>query len=102
MKYHLKPQPFPLIVGESLDNLSHIFVWIDGRKYKVDTVIKAVDLCFKLFFATHTNYPKESEAAWIFLQWYVFKIKTKYDKKYVSVSTLISEIEKRRENQQNL
>ncbi|CAH1170794.1 unnamed protein product [Phaedon cochleariae] len=83
--FGLTAQPIPVIVGENL-NGSEYFVCVGNLKYKVDIVLKAVDLCFKIYFATNTQYPKECEAASIFIQWYLFDIKTSFDKSSINDS----------------
>lgn len=54
--------------------------------------MKAVELCFKVFHALNANYPYEAEAAWSFIQKSIFNIKTKFDKNFTSVNSLISDI----------
>lgn len=85
----LTAQPIPITVG--LDDIT-AYVSINEILYKVETPLKAVDLCFKVFHAINANYPYEVEACWMFIQKFFFDIKTKFDKNYTSVNALISDI----------
>lgn len=93
LNFNLTNQPIPVLYGSLKKNIS-CYVAIEHQLYKVDTLIKAVDLCFKCYHSLHLEYPKKVECVWTFIQRYVYEIETKYDRKYVSVSTLISDIER--------
>lgn len=58
--------------------------------------MKAVDACYKFYHGLNVEYPKEADSVWMFIQKIVYKMNTPFDRKYVSVSTLISEIERLR------
>lgn len=92
LAYHFTEQPLVAFVGNSLSEISASFVIINNLKYSLETPIKAVDTCFKVFHALNAEYPQEVEAVWTFIQQYIFDIKTPHDKKYISVSTLISDL----------
>ena len=47
--------------------------------YRVDSVVEALDVCFKLFHSLHTSYPTESSHIWVVLQRAVYGIKTQWD-----------------------
>ncbi|XP_051168699.1 uncharacterized protein LOC127286345 [Leptopilina boulardi] len=66
-------QPYPVLCG-SLDKIHSSFVIINDVEYLIDTPLKAIDICFKAFFALNTNYPLESKGCWVFLQKFVFNI----------------------------
>jgi len=60
--------------------------------YKVDTPLRAIDLCFKIFHVMNASYPPEAETAWTFIEQIVYKFpKTKT---YVSVNSLMSDVVK--------
>lgn len=44
---------------------------------KINTIIKAVDICFKVFHIFNVEYSLESYNFWLFIQKYYFKIKNK-------------------------
>jgi len=89
-----KVQPLAIVVGDTLLNISGAFVSIDEYLYEVGTPLKAVDATFKAFHALHASYPPEAEPTWLFLQQQVYKIFTKFDKKFIAVSTLLAQFQK--------
>lgn len=60
-------QPFMIIVG-SIRDISAIYVIVELIKYKVNSILEAVDLTFKIFFVAHCEYPMESCHIWLFIQ----------------------------------
>lgn len=85
-------QPLPVIIGE-LDKITGCYICVNEIRYKVESPLKAVDVCFKIFHALNAEYPKECDSTWMFIQEYMYGITTKFDRKYVAVSSLISDIE---------
>lgn len=74
--------------------VSSFYVVIDHNFFKLESALKAVDICFKSFFSLHLNYPTESEQIWQFVQQFFFKINTKFDKNYQFVSNLVTNLNK--------
>ena len=72
-------QPQVLAVGDSILGARDFYVLYEDVVYEVDSLIKAVDICFKLFFVFNAEYPAEATDVWIFLQKGVFRIDTPYD-----------------------
>lgn len=60
-------QPCILIVG-SLLYPKQVMVYFDDVKYKIITILKAIDVCFKIFHVFNLEYPLESYNVWLFLQ----------------------------------
>ena len=58
-----------------------IYVMLDETIDTTDSLIKAVDVCFKLFFVFNAEYPKEAVDPWTFIQKAVYDIDTVYDQK---------------------
>ncbi|XP_060868106.1 uncharacterized protein LOC132943234 isoform X2 [Metopolophium dirhodum] len=85
-------QPCILVVG-SLLNPKQIIVYFDDVKYKLFSVFKAIDICFKLFHVFNLEYPYESSNVWLFLQNYFYEINTKYDKSCSLVKQICSELD---------
>lgn len=92
VSFGLTAQPLPVIVGE-FHNIQNCFVCIDSIRYNIDTPLKAIDLCFKVYHTLNAQYPKEAEPIWTFLQLYIYEIKTLNDGNFTSVSSLMSEID---------
>jgi len=90
-KKNTKIQPCLLIVGE-INNPKQIMVYFDGIKYIINTIVKAIEICFNIFYVFNIEYPLESSNFWLFIQTYYFKIKTIYDKPCIQVNQTISQL----------
>lgn len=66
------------------------YVVINHNLVKLESALKAIDICFKSFFSLHVNYPCECEQIWEFIQKFFYKINTKFDKNYQFVTNLIT------------
>ncbi|XP_029347666.1 uncharacterized protein LOC107882231 isoform X2 [Acyrthosiphon pisum] len=84
-------QPCLLIVGTIL-NPTQILVYFDDVKYKFFSIIKALDICFKIFHVFNIEYPLESQNVWLFIQRYFYDVKLKFDKPCPLVYQIISEL----------
>lgn len=60
--------------------------------YEVSTPLKAVDVCFKIIHAVHALYSIEAEQIWLILQKAVYNIDTCWDKNYVAVNNIVSQL----------
>jgi len=87
-------QPYMIFVceTESENQISAFYVIVNNHIFKVESGLKAVDICFKSFFALNLNYPDESKQVWYFIQKYFYNIETKYDKCYQNVNNLIHDL----------
>ena len=83
-----------LLLGSSIARIEQAFVIINETVYEADSVIKAVDICYKSFFVFNANYPVQSYDPWIFLQRAVFQMETPYDQVVPRVTNLISKLSK--------
>ncbi|CAG9765739.1 unnamed protein product [Ceutorhynchus assimilis] len=61
-------QPYVLIEGLTLWEISNCYIVIDDLKYQVPTAMKAIDLCFKVFHVFHAKYPPQSDHIWTLIQ----------------------------------
>lgn len=59
--------------------------------FKVETPLKAINICFKNFFALNLKYPVQSDHIWEFIQNFFYDITLKQDKKYQFVDNIISD-----------
>lgn len=84
-------QPCLLIVGTVL-NPTQILVYFDEIKYKFFSVIKALDMCYKIYHVFNIEYPLESQNVWLFIQHYFYKMKLKFDKPCPLINQIISEL----------
>lgn len=79
-------QPFMLIVGE-IENPSYCVV-IDKHIYALQSALKALDVCFKVFFSLNASYPEECRPIWMHIQKYIFNIHTRDDKYFIGVESV--------------
>lgn len=84
-------QPIPVIIGKNEANITESYVYIDNFPYKVESPLRAVDVCFKTYHALHASYPFQSRQPWLFLQQAIYKFKTEWDEHVPSVATLVNE-----------
>lgn len=86
-------QPFVIAVGPTLSEVTGFYVNIDDTRYRFQSILAALDLCFKSFYVLHAEYPKPSEPIWLFLQKSVYSLTTPWDKKLPCVATLIAAVQ---------
>jgi len=78
-------QPFIIIVGPTVREIESYYVVVDEVLYKLDNILKAIDICFKIFMVLDAQYPIECEQVWLFFQLYIYKQPTENDKVIKSV-----------------
>jgi hypothetical protein len=83
-------QPFPIIIGENTANITESYVYIDNFPYKVESPLRAIDVCFKAYHALHASYPFQSSQPWLFLQQAIYQFKTEWDEHVPSVAILVN------------
>lgn len=69
-------QPCLIALGQNLFESKHFYTFCDGIMYKFNSIIAAVDICFKLFYVLNLEYPLKSHNAWMFFERNVYKMKT--------------------------
>lgn len=84
-------QPFILVIG-SIFYQREILVYFDSILYKLHSILRAVEVCYKLFHLFNLQYPIESDIVWLFIQKYLFCFSSKYDKPYHKLSQILSEL----------
>lgn len=84
-------QPCLLIVG-TISEPSQIMVYFDNIRYKVFSIVRAIDICFKIFHVFNLEYPIQSLNVWLFIQKFYFNIFSKYDKPCPLVNQILSEL----------
>ena len=63
--------PFVLLLADGMLS-SQAFVVISGKAIETETVLAAVDTCFKSFYVFDTHYPNECTPTWQFFQSVVY------------------------------
>lgn len=87
---NLTIQPYIIVVGPTLAELSSFFVSVDKVLYNVTSAFKAIDTCFKIFHVWNVEYPAASDHIWLLIQRELYKFMTKYDKKTSYILEIIS------------
>jgi len=59
-------QPCLLIVG-TISEPSQIMVYFDNIRYKVFSIVRGIDICFKIFHVFNLEYPIQSLNVWLFI-----------------------------------
>jgi len=96
----LTVQPFVVYVGDdcslnekSSNNPFSFYTIINETHFKVETILKAFDVCFKSFHTLNLKYPFEAEQVWRFMQVYFYEIpESRVEKKFLNVRSLIKDL----------
>lgn len=84
-------QPFIVIVG-TMDVQREILVYFDSVMYKVHSVLRSKEVCYKIFHLFNLEYPSQSEIVWLFIQKYFFGVHSKYDKPFPKLTQVLAEL----------
>ncbi|KAE8743398.1 hypothetical protein FOCC_FOCC011003 [Frankliniella occidentalis] len=74
-----KSQPFLVVVGPNLASIKEFYVDVSGILYRINSLAKAVDVCFKAIIALHADYPPESQKPWMMIQRVLYNITADWD-----------------------
>ncbi|CAG9764339.1 unnamed protein product [Ceutorhynchus assimilis] len=75
----LTVQPYIILIGPNLGNITSSLVIINEIQYKCNTVLEALDFCFKAYQVLEAKYPFEAEHLWYLIQWSIYNYETKND-----------------------
>lgn len=84
-------QPFLVAVGTE-EKVSHFFVILNTAKYRFDSVVTAVDFCYKLHFVLNLKYSGFCLQLWMFMQKYFYKMSSKSDITCSTVTSALSDL----------
>lgn len=90
----LNLQPTLIFVGSTLWNITASYVQIDNVRYELRTPLKALDTCFKAFYALDAAYQNECQAVWLFIQKYFYDLYLKEDENIPRVTSIISSLKR--------
>lgn len=88
----LTNQTYIIAVGEDRYKIQYCLVILDAIIYRLDNLVKALDVAFKIQFVLNIEYSKECKLVWLFIQKYFYNIHLNSDKKSTSVLSLIQEL----------
>lgn len=74
-----RKQPFILLTGEE-SRPTQVFIIVENHAINAPTVLKGVDLCFKLHFICDLDYSEFCKNVWYFLDVVFYKTGTLNDK----------------------
>lgn len=89
----LTAQPLPIWIG-NIDNIQASYININDITYKRESPLKAIDVAIKVYFALNADYPFEAKLPWLLLQQGLYDIAFKSDPKFISLSSILSDIRK--------
>lgn len=84
-------QPFIIALGKNLFEAKHFYCYYDGVICKFNSIVAAIDCCFKTFFVFNLIYPPECYNFWLFIQREIFKLTLKYDNTIPSLLRLMED-----------
>lgn len=84
----------PFIIVEVQDDtvVKNVYVSVQENVYIVPSVLKALDVCFKVFHVLQLKYPLECEHLWLFIQLGIYQIQTKFDNKIPSLIDIVHKV----------
>lgn len=81
-------QPLILVLSKN-DGCEEYFVYLDGYKLKFKKLLRAVDICLKIFFVFNLQYPAACEQFWNFIQYFFYSIEPNKKDITSRISTII-------------
>ena len=60
-------QPLIVAVGP-VTNIQTLYVALNDQLYRVDAIVKAIELALAIFFSIDCKYPENTQTIWAFLQ----------------------------------
>ena len=96
--YNTPLQPFVIVVGPTLEAIQASYINLDRILYKVESHLKTVDVCYKIFHPLLAKYPPECEQVWLLIQQNLCNYESKYDKKIKGVLRLHNKFSKMVQN----
>lgn len=86
------PQPYVIIVGESLAEIKTIFVIVNASvMYQITNILQAIDTCYKAIWSLNLEYGCDSYAVWYFLQRGLYKMTSKFDRGSTTAESLLTD-----------
>lgn len=86
----LTVQPYIIIVGSTLSNISQALVVINNCTYPCISVLEALDFCFKAYIVLDAKYPFQSQHIWYLIQWQVYGYYAPTDPKIPFINDLMT------------
>lgn len=87
-------QPYIIALVPQITDIEAFYIIIDDVMYKMENILKAVDILYKIFQVLNIKYPSACEQVWLFIQKYIYGRTTKWDKFDKYVMKLIENLQK--------
>lgn len=84
-------QPFILIVGTIFSH-KEIIVYFDSILYKVHSILRSIEVCYKIFHLFNLEYPCQSSIVWLFFQNYFYGETSSFDKPNPKLIQILSDL----------
>jgi len=84
-------QPFIVIVG-TINVQKEILVYFNSVINKVHSVLRSIEVYFKIFQLFNLEYPSESSIVWLFIHKYFFCMYSRYDKPFLELVQILAEL----------
>ncbi|XP_025261886.1 uncharacterized protein LOC109610488 [Camponotus floridanus] len=91
---NLTMQPFVIIIGPEITAIDNVYIRLDTTLYSMPTVLKALDVFFKIFVTFNACYSKECENMWYLIQWGIYEIHTIWDENIPFLCTALNKIKR--------
>lgn len=78
-------QPFLLVVGDNINTIKDIYVYVDGVKYCFTNFWRAVDTCFKIFYVFNLRFPEAALTFWSFIEFFFYELTSEYSNSKVHI-----------------
>lgn len=83
-------QPYIVFIGSDEENDTDCFTVVNDIHYKLESPVKALDVCFKSFHTFNLKYPPEAEQIWYLIQNIFFDL-TGPNKKFLAVQSFMND-----------
>lgn len=74
-------QPYIIVEGPSLKEIRNVYVVMNKIKYHHQSLLQALDICFKCFHVFNVEYPPPSEHIWIIIARGIYKLQKETNEK---------------------
>lgn len=88
--HKLMPRPYIVIIGPTLKDIKSVYVIVGECRFKVDSIVLGVELCFQCIKIFFKGSPVASNHIWEFIEQEVYK--RKVEGIYKPVISLIEQL----------
>lgn len=99
--HELRAQPIPVIIGPQ-NKIAACYVVLNDYAYEVPSLLKAIDLTFKICYCLDCKYPPDAYFLWMLLQKAFYCIDSHGDRVSISLNSIIGEVRRVIEKNQTL